>query len=62
MPEYEAKQFLFPNFKTPITGTLKEVLENYTKPRNKISLNELVTTKYKYVSAYMILKTGMELA
>ena len=32
MPEDMEKQFAFPNFTTPVAGTLREVLENDTTP------------------------------
>ena len=55
-----AKNFAFPNFATPVPGTLKEVLDNDTTPRDKISLNGLEMKKGKYGGASMMLKTGME--
>ena len=45
MPEDMAKNFAFPNFATPVPGTLKEVLDNDTTPRDKISLNGLEMKK-----------------
>ena len=50
------KQVAFTNFITPVTGTLKGVLENGTKPRDKITLNGLGMKKGKSGGASMMLK------
>ena len=47
MLEDVTKHFAFHNFTTPGKGTLKEVIDNDTTPRDKISLIELVMTKGK---------------
>ena len=57
MPEDVSKHFLFPNFKAPVPGTLREVLDNDTTPRDKISLNGLGTKKRKSGGASMMMKT-----
>ena len=62
IPEDTAKNFAFPDFTTPVPGTLREVLENYTTPRDKISLNGLGMTKGKYRGVPMMIITGMEVA
>ena len=54
------KHFVFPNFVTPVTGTLRGVLDNETTPRDKIYLNGLGMIKGKSGGASMMLKTGME--
>ena len=60
MPEDVAKHLAFPDFTTPIPGTLREVLDNNIAPRYKISLNGLVITKCKAGGLSMMLKTGLE--
>ena len=59
MTEDVAQHFAFPNFTTPTPGTLREVLDNYMAPRDKISLNRLGMTKVKSGGLSMMLKTGM---
>ena len=61
MPKDVAKHFAFPNFATPLIGTLTEVLKNYITPRYKIPLNGLWMKKVKAVGAYMMLKKVTEL-
>ena len=56
------KHFAFHNSTTPVLGTPREGLENYTTPTDKISLNGLETTKVKSGGASMMLKPGMEVA
>ena len=51
---------MFPNFTTPIPGTLREVLDNDIAPTDKISLNGLGMKKGKYGGLSMILKTVLE--
>ena len=51
---------MLPNFATPLPGTLREVLDNDTISRDKISLNGLGVEKCESVGAYIILKTGIE--
>ena len=62
MPEDVEKHFGFLNFATPVTGTLRGVLDNYTTLRDKISLNGLGMKKGKSIDASIILKTGMKVA
>ena len=62
IPEDVAKHFAFPNFATPVSGTLKEVLYNYTTTRDNIYLNGLEIKKVESVDVSMILKKGMEVA
>ena len=50
------------HFTTPVTGTLRGVLDNDITPRDKISLNGLVMKKGKSGGASMMLKTGMGVA
>ena len=59
MPEDTEKQFEFPNFTTPVSGMLREVFDNGTTTRDKISLNGLGTTQGEYGGVSMMLKTGM---
>ena len=59
MSEDVAKHFLFPNFTTPVPGTMREVLGNDTTLREKISFNGFVITRIKSVGASMMLRTGM---
>ena len=62
MIEDMEKRFEFPNFTTPVPGTLMEVLDNDTTTRDKIYLNGLGMKKGKSGGASMILKTGIEVA
>ena len=62
MSEDVAKNFVFPNFTTPIPGTLREFLDNDITPRDKIYLNGLVMTKGKSRGLSMMIKTGMEVS
>ena len=57
-----AKYFAFPNFTTPMPGTLREVLDNNMSPRDKISLDGLGVKKVKSGGLSMMLKIGMEVA
>ena len=57
-----ANHFEFPSFITPVSGMLREVLENGTTKIYKIYLNGLGTTKFESGVVSMMLKTGMELA
>ena len=57
MPEYVAKQFTFPNFATPVPGTLREVLDNDTTTREKSYLNGLGMIKVESGCVSMMLKT-----
>ena len=60
MQEEVAKHFAFHNLTTPVTGTLREVLDNYTTPIYNIFLNGLGIKKCKSGGASMMMKTGME--
>ena len=62
MPEDVENHFLLPNSTTPMTGTLREVLDDDITPRDKVSLNGLGMTKGKSGGLSMMLKTGMEVA
>ena len=62
IPEDVARQFLFPNFATPMPGTLRGVIYNDIAPIDKISLNGLGMTKDKAGVLSIILKIGMEVA
>ena len=62
MPEDMESHFEFPNFTTPIPGTLREVLYNDITPRDKISFNGSGMTKLKVEGLFMIMETGMEVA
>ena len=62
MPEDAEKHFAFPNFTTPMPGTLREVLENDIAPREKIYLNGLGITKGKSGGLFMMMETGLEVA
>ena len=53
------KHFAFPKFTTPMTGTLKEIVDNYTTINSKISLNGLGLIKGLPASVFMVLSTGM---
>ena len=57
-----ANHFVLPIFTTPVSGTLREFIENDTTKRDKISLNGLGEKIGKYVGASMVLKTVMEVA
>ena len=57
IPEDVVKHFLFPNFVTPMTGMLREVLDNDITPKDKISLNGLGTKKGKYGGLSIMMKT-----
>ena len=54
--------FVFPDFTTPVSGTLREVLDNDTTTRDGISLHGLGMTKGESGGVSMILKIGMEVA
>ena len=60
MPEYVAKHFVFPKFTASGPGTFREVIDNDTTTRDKMSLNGLKATKGQPISLSMMLKTGME--
>ena len=60
MPEYVAKHFVFPKFTASGPGTFREVIDNDTTTRDKMSLNGLKATKGQPISVSMMLKTGME--
>ena len=62
MPEDVAKHFAFPNFTTPIPGTLREVIDNEIIPGYKITLNGLGMKKGKSICLSIMLKKGMEVA
>ena len=62
IPEDIAEHFALTNNTTPVIGTLREVLDNDTKPIDKIYLNGLGTTEGKSGGASIMLKTGMEVA
>ena len=55
------KNFVFPNFITPVSVTLRDVLDNDTTTREKTSLYGLGMTKGESVGVYMILKTVIDL-
>ena len=57
-----AKHFVFPNFTTPLTGSIRGVLYNDTSTRDKIPINGLGMTKGESVIVYIMLKTGTEVA
>ena len=50
----------FPKFSTPVSGTLREFIDNYTTTRDKIFFSELEVTNVKSGGVSMILKTGIE--
>ena len=54
--------FLFPKFSAPLSGTLREVLDNYTTTRDKIPIKSLEVTTFESVGVAIILKTGMKVA
>ena len=62
MPEDMAKYFVFPNFSTPVPGTLREVLDNNNTKRDKSYLNSLRMKKSESGGVYMMIKTGTELS
>ena len=62
MPEDVENNFSFPKFTTPVEGMLREVLDNNTKTRDKISLNGLGVTKCEYGGVSMIIKIVTEVS
>ena len=62
MTEDAAKQFAFPNFTTPVPGTLRKVLDNDTTTRDKFYLNGLGMKKGESGGVSIMFKTGMEVA
>ena len=62
MIEYVENKSALPNFATPVSGRLREVLDNDTTTRNKIYLNGLGITNGEYLGVSMMLKTRIELA
>ena len=57
-----ANHCAFPNFTTPIPGTLREALDNDITLRDKNPLNGLGITKGKSGGLCMMLKTGMKVS
>ena len=62
MPEDVVKKFSFPNFTSPMPGTLSKVLDKGMALRYKISLNGLGVQIGEPLSVSMITRTGMEVA
>ena len=62
MPEEATKHFTFPNYTTPVPGTLRCLLYNNTTTRDKISFNGLWMTKVESGVVSMLMKTGMEVS
>ena len=62
MPEDIKINFAFPKFTFPVSGMLREIVDNYITTRDKIYLNGLEMKKIKYGGVYMMLKTEMEVA
>ena len=62
MPEDMVKNFAFPNFTTPMPGTLMEFLDNDIVPREEISLNGIGIIKGKAEGLSIMLKTGMQVS
>ena len=62
MPGDVANHFAFPNFTTPVLGTVRGVLGNNITPREKFYLNGLGTIKGEYGGVSMVMKTGMEVS
>ena len=56
------KALFFPDFATPVPGTLREVLDKYTTTRERIYPNALETSKGESGGASMMMKTGTEVA
>ena len=56
------KSINFPNFATPVPGTLRGVLDKYTTTRENIYPNGLETSKGESGGASMMMKTGTEVA
>ena len=59
MPEDAANHFEYPKFTAPVVGILREVIDNDTTTRDKISLNGLWGTKGESGGVSMMLKIGM---
>ena len=62
MPEDVSKHFLFPNFKAPVPGTLREVLDNDTTRSDNFFLGGLRVKTFEYGGVSMMLIIGMEVA
>ena len=62
MPEDVANHFAFSNFAAPVSGTLREILDNDTTTRDKISLKVLDVTKGESVGVSTMLKILMKVA
>ena len=62
MSEDVEKHFVLPNFNTPETGTLREVLDNDNTTREKNYLNGLGMTKGESGGISIMLKTVIEVA
>ena len=62
MPEGIANHFVFPKFTASGKGTLKEVIDNDTITRYKITLNVLGVEKGESGGVSMMLKTGMDMS
>ena len=62
MPEDVANNFAFPDFTTPVSRTLRKVLDNDTTTRDKITLKVLEVKNGEYRGGFMMLKTGMQIA
>ena len=62
MPEDLSKHFTFPNFNTPVTGALMEVLDNDATTRDETYLNGLGMKKGESIGISMMIKIGMEVS
>ena len=62
MPEDVANRFTFPKFAASVSGTLREILDNDTTTRDKITLKLLGETKGKSGVVAIMLKTGIKVA
>ena len=60
MPEDTARNFVLPNSTASGPGALREVIENNTTTKYKLSPNGLEITKGHSLSVSMMLKTEME--
>ena len=54
------KHFAPPNISNLVSGAMREVLDNDTTAREKVSLNGLGMTKGQFEGVSMMLKTGMK--
>ena len=62
MPEDISNHIVFHKFTPPVSSTLREILDNDTTTRDKISLKVLGMAKVESGGVFMMMKTVMKVA